>query len=76
MSDKKKKLIDDSYYKENDLNLSTPKKNVREIETFVLRVWHEKTNGKSKRYSLVHTRTGAKRGFATLAELTRFLEQT
>lgn len=75
MSNKKEKPTDRPNYREKDLSLSTPK-NVREIETFVLRVWHEKTNGKSKRYALVHTRTGAKRGFATLAELTRFLEQT
>lgn len=73
MGKRKEKLKNLPNYNHEDSDLSSVK-NVRDIETFVLRMWQEKTNGESHRFALVHTRTGAKRGFASLDELVQFLQ--
>ena len=67
----KPKNLPNYTHEEDDLSSI---KNVRDIETFVLRRWQEKSNGNAQRFALVHTRTGAKRGFASLEELVQFLQ--
>ena len=43
--------------------------------SFILRLWIEQTDGKKWRYSLEDTRTGNRKGFASLEKLISYLKE-
>ena len=46
-----------------------------DYRSFLLRIWIEQTDGNKWRYSLEDTRTGKRKGFATLEKLIVYLEE-
>ena len=46
-----------------------------DYRSFILRIWLEGTGGKVWRYSLEDTKTGERRGFASLESLTDYLTE-
>ena len=46
-----------------------------DYRSFMLRIWIEQTNGEKWRFSLEDTRTGKRKGFASINQLKAYLDE-